>query len=100
MNTTIIESYLSAWDVQLINVNNVLSVINLYLVAYVDPATISMTVLTNVGALALLAARSKTLGLSSSMHLYYVAIAMADLLTVFGSHLWDFLGTRDARITR
>ena len=96
MNSTNFVFSLSVWNLELINVNNILSEINLYLVAYVDPVTIALTVLTNVAALLLLAARSKSLGLSPSMHLYYVAIETADLCTVFGSHLWDFLGTRIA----
>lgn len=93
MNSTKAAVYsLSAWDLQLISVNNILSDINLYLVGYVDPVTISMAALTNVVALLLLAARPKSLGLSPSMHLYYVAIAVADLCTVFSSHIWDFIG--------
>lgn len=96
MNST---GAVSNFNVQLVYFSDLLIMINLYMMAYLNPITIFMTLLTNVVSLALLAAPSKSLGLSSSMHLYYVAIAVADLCTVFASHLWGFLGTNSERIS-
>lgn len=87
MNSTGAVSNLDLWSVELINLNYLLNMINVNLVAYLDPITILMTLLTNVVTLALLAAPSESLGLSPRIHLYYVAIAMADVCTVFTSHL-------------
>lgn len=72
--------------------SNFLIAFERYLTLYFDPVTIIMATSSNVMALTLLAERSKQLALSPSMHLYYASISMADLFTVFASHLWAYSG--------
>lgn len=61
------------------------------LIVYFTPAMILVGLLNNCLTLAVfLSRRARTIGLSESLRLYYVALAALDLFTILTSHLLDF----------
>lgn len=76
----------------LLELNNYMSLILLYFLAYVEPLLIVLTIINNAIALWLLGTKPKKVELSQSIQLYYLVIAATDILNVFGSHLWQYLG--------
>lgn len=83
---------LSSNSTLLIELNYYISSTLLYFLAYVEPLLIVLTIINNAIALWLLGTKPKKVELSQSIQLYYLVIAATDILNVFGSHLWQYLG--------
>lgn len=66
-----------------------LNINNNYLAPYALPVFIVIAIINNILVLLLLI---KNVGVSKSLRLYYLVIAIQDLFIVFSSHMWDFIG--------
>lgn len=74
----------------LVLINLFLININLnYLCPFVLPVLMVFALINNSLVILLL---DKKAGISKSVRLYYIVIAVQDLFTLFSSHLWDFIG--------
>ena len=60
-----------------------------YLIPYVLPVFIVLALVNNFIVILLLV---KNVGISKSLRLYYIVIAIQDLFIISSSHIWHFIG--------
>lgn len=92
LNITAISTQSISYSSMLVDLIFYMKLIFLYYMTYMMPVLIVLALINNAVALWLLYANPKTLGISQSMQLYYMAISASDFLNILGSHLWHYFG--------